>query len=109
MGIEDVATLAECLSRAETSDQIPKTMRTYETIRKPRAEKLKNLSQFAGVEKHYEDGEKQQKRDELAIKLMDSHVNIPKPGETNTHPTAGLFGFDVLGYVSEYPAMFNLG
>lgn len=59
MAVKDGATLAECLSRAETAVQIPKAMQVYESIRKPRTEKLKNASEASGIEKHYPDGEKQ--------------------------------------------------
>jgi salicylate hydroxylase len=64
MAIEDGATLAECLSRAATVDQIPKSVKVYEAIRKLRVEKLKNASEASGIEKHYPDGEKQRARDE---------------------------------------------
>jgi salicylate hydroxylase len=63
MAVEDGATLAECLARAETVDQILMVLRAHETIRKPGAEKVKAASEQSGVEKHYPDAEQQEKRD----------------------------------------------
>jgi salicylate hydroxylase len=101
MAVEDGATLAECLARADTAHEIPKAMRMYETIRKPRAEKLKNASEESGVEKHYPDGEKQRERDAQMRMVMETHlVKIPKKGEKNHHPSAWIMEHDVLGYVS---------
>ncbi len=101
MAVEDGATLAECLSRAETADQIPKAMRVYEAIRKSRAEKLKNASEVSGVEKHLPDGEEQRKRDEQMRITMNTHLKkIPAKGEKNNHPSHWIMGYDVVGQVS---------
>jgi salicylate hydroxylase len=100
MTVEDGATLAECLSRAETADQIPKAMRVYEAVRKPRAEKLKNISEASGIEKHYPDGENQRKRDEQRI-TMNSHLkNIPTKGQLDKHPSHWIMSYNVVGHVS---------
>lgn len=95
MATEDAATLSECLSRATSTSEIPLAMKAYETIRKPRAEKLKAASEFSGKEKHYPDGEKQRKRDEMMMKGSGVQVTIPKKGEKNTHPSAWVHGHDV--------------
>jgi salicylate hydroxylase len=109
MAVEDGATLAECLSRAATVDQIPKAMNVYEAIRKPRVDKLKNASEESGVEKHYPDGEKQQRRDEQMKMVMNTHLTkIPKPGEKNRHPSAWIVGHDVIGYVSTFEVFAGL-
>jgi salicylate hydroxylase len=100
MATEDAATLSECLSRATSSAEIPLAMKAYESIRKPRAEKLKAASEFSGKEKHYPDGEKQKKRDELMLKGSSVQVAIPKKGEKNTHPTAWVHGHDVRAHAN---------
>jgi 2-polyprenyl-6-methoxyphenol hydroxylase-like FAD-dependent oxidoreductase len=109
MAVEDGATLAECLSRAQTAYQIPKAMKVYESIRKPRAEKLKNASEAGGIEKHLPDGEKQRQRDEQMRHTMNTHlVKIPAKGEKNKHPSAWISGHDVVGYVSTFEAFVSL-
>jgi len=71
-----------CLSCTETADEIPKLMRVYEAIRKPRADKLKNASEGSGVEKHYPDSKKQRERDAQMKIVIDTHLaEIPKRGE----------------------------
>lgn len=100
MATEDSATLGECLARASSVAEIPLAMKAYETIRKPRAEKIKAASEFSGKEKHYPDGPKQQKRDELMMKGAGTQVNIPMPGEKNTHPSAWVHGHDVRGHAN---------
>jgi salicylate hydroxylase len=110
MATEDAATLGECLSRATTADQIPMAMKAYETIRRPRAEKLKAASEFSGLEKHYPDGEKQRKRDELMMKGAGTQVTIPKKGEKNMHPTAWVHGHDARGHANaELDRIFGEG
>ena len=110
MCVEDGATLAECLSRAQTAEQIPKAMRVYESSRKPRAEKLKNASEESGVENHLQDGEEQRKRDENMKMIMKRHLaKIPGKGEKNEHPTAWIMGYDVVGHVSVPFLFLNVG
>ena len=109
MALEDGATLTECLSRAKTADEIPKAMRVYEAIRKPRAEKLKNASEASGVEKHLPDGEEQRKRDEEMRITMNTHLKkIPAKGEENKHPSSWIMGYDVVGHVSARFLLYNL-
>lgn len=101
MAVEDGATMAECLSRAQTADQIPKAMQVYERIRKPRAEKLKNLSEASGIDKHYPDGESQRQRDEQMRQSMNTTLaKVPGKGEKNADPFAPVMSHDVVGYVS---------
>ncbi|KAF8859160.1 FAD/NAD(P)-binding domain-containing protein [Acephala macrosclerotiorum] len=100
MATEDAAALGECLSRATEVSQVPLAMKTYESIRKPRAEKLKAASEFSGLEKHYPDGEKQRKRGELMMKGTGTQVAIPKKGEKNMHPSAWVHGHDVRGHTN---------
>lgn len=111
MAIEDGATLAECLSRAGTVDQISKAMGVYEAIRKPRAEKLKNASEMAGLDKHYADGEQQLARDEGLKRMMKIHLSkIPGKGVETKHPQHWIMGYDVIREVSApafvYPDLY---
>ena len=98
MAVEDGATLAECLARAENVDQIPAVLRAHETIRKPRAEKVKADSERSGVEKHYPDGEQQEKRDALMKAALNAEA--PNIDTKETHPSNWLLGLDVRGHVS---------
>ncbi|KAE9366341.1 FAD/NAD(P)-binding domain-containing protein [Stipitochalara longipes BDJ] len=98
MAVEDGAVLAECLSWADTVDEISKAMKVYEAIRKPRAEKLKNASEENGVEKHLPDGEKQRQRDEHMKMVMNTLLKkVPAKGEKNMHPSHWIMGYDVVG------------
>jgi salicylate hydroxylase len=98
MAVEDGATLAECLARAKIIDQIPTVLRAHETIRKPRAEKVKAASERSGVEKHYPDGEQQEKRDVM----MKAPLNAETPNidAKKIHSANWLVGLDVRGHVS---------
>ncbi|CZR68677.1 uncharacterized protein PAC_18576 [Phialocephala subalpina] len=100
MATEDATALGECLSRATEVSQVPLAMKAYESIRKPRAEKLKAASEFSGKEKHYPDGEKQRKRDELMMKGAETQLTVPKKGEKNMHPTAWVHGHDVRAHAN---------
>jgi salicylate hydroxylase len=84
MAVEDGATLAECPARAETVDQIPMVLRAHESIRKPRAEKVKAASERSGVEKNYPDGEQQEKRDALMKAALNAEA--PNIDTKKTYP-----------------------
>jgi len=100
MAVEDSATLAECVARAATGDQLPLAMQVYETIRKPRAEKMKAASEYSGVEKHFEDGEEQRNRDDRMRAALIQQTMMINKVEQNRHPSAWIVGHDVLGSVS---------
>jgi 2-polyprenyl-6-methoxyphenol hydroxylase-like FAD-dependent oxidoreductase len=75
--IEDSASLALCLERAETLEDIPKVLAAYETIRKPRTECcIKKWRQNAQM-LHIPDGEEQQKRDRYL--LLSPSPSVTKP------------------------------
>ena len=68
MAVEDSACLAECLARAKNASDIPKALRAFETIRKPRT---KLLGAFAERNAHIwqlPDGEEQLRRDDMIRK-----------------------------------------
>lgn len=75
-------------------------MKAYESIRKPRTEKLEATSEFSGKEKHYSDGEKQKKRDELMLKSARTQITIPKKGEKNTHTSAWVHGHGISAHAN---------
>lgn len=110
--IEDAAVLGECLSRARSAVDIPSFVKAYETIRKPRAERVKAISLGNSKEYAYPDGPEQEARD----KLYGQSLTAPKNGEKRQGvPTADstaafatqefsmwLFGYDVANDVRRY-------
>ncbi|RVX72524.1 hypothetical protein B0A52_03714 [Exophiala mesophila] len=63
MSIEDGPALAECLSRVRELEDIPKYLRVFEQLRKPRCEKLQLCSRLNGQMWHLPDGPQQEERD----------------------------------------------
>ena len=61
--IEDGAALAALLNAMP--DDVPDALRRYETVRKPRATRLQEMSAANRTRFHLPDGPEQQKRDEL--------------------------------------------
>ncbi|KAE8448432.1 hypothetical protein EG329_009497 [Mollisiaceae sp. DMI_Dod_QoI] len=64
MGIEDGAALAECLDRAESVSDIPRLLRAFETIRKPRTTRVKHVARTNAEVFMLSDPEAQRKRDD---------------------------------------------
>lgn len=48
MAIEDGASLAECIERAETTQDLPKVLHAFEAIRRPRCERVQDWSAIKG-------------------------------------------------------------
>ncbi|KAH7356429.1 salicylate hydroxylase [Rhexocercosporidium sp. MPI-PUGE-AT-0058] len=69
--VEDGAVLAECLSYAQSTSDIPKSLQTYEKIRRPRAERIQATALITGQYKVMADGPAQVKRDEKMAQRMD--------------------------------------
>lgn len=61
--IEDGACLAECLARARTAADLPDLLRAYESIRKPRAERVQKGTRDSSHVWHLPDGPAQEERD----------------------------------------------
>ena len=80
MAIEDGAALAECLSRVETQEDIPRYLRVFENVRKPRCERIQECSRLNGDMWHMADGPAQEERDK-ALKGDDF-----QEGLTSTEP-----------------------
>ena len=49
MGVEDAYVLSELLSRCNTKDEIQKAFHAYDTVRRPRSQKLVKTSREAGM------------------------------------------------------------
>src|SRR4051812_6858068 len=69
--VEDGAVLAECLSHATSTSDIPKALHAYEKIRRPRAELIQATALITGQYKAMPDGLAQVKRDERMAQRMD--------------------------------------
>ena len=61
--IEDGAALAECLERAKAPEDLPKLLKAFEAIRKPRCEKVQEGARQNGNNWHMPDGPEQEQRD----------------------------------------------
>jgi salicylate hydroxylase len=81
--IEDGAALAACLQRLGAA-AAPEALRLYESVRRPRASRLQELSRLNKLRFHLPDGPRQRKRDaELAIR-----------GDRSIEAIAWLYGHD---------------
>ncbi|PVH69102.1 FAD/NAD(P)-binding domain-containing protein [Cadophora sp. DSE1049] len=69
--VEDGAILAECLSHTHFKTDIPQALKTYENLRRPRAERIQATALITGQYKVMPDGPAQQKRDEKMKQRMD--------------------------------------
>ncbi len=103
MSIEDGACLAECLDRVETPGEVPRYLRVFEKIRKPRTERIQLASRKNGDMWHVKDGPEQELRDrplgrddfnEDARSNVGSDSGNPNPW-SNKDFQPWLFGHDV--------------
>lgn len=97
--VEDGAVLAECLSHAQFTSDIPKLLQTYEKIRRPRVERIQATALITGQYKVMPDGPAQVKRDEKMAQRMD------KANPRYEYWKAGgglewLYGYDFMKEVS---------
>lgn len=65
MAIEDSITLSLCLSSATTPSEIPKALKTFETIRKPRTSLISSFGEKMARTWQLPDGPEQEARDEV--------------------------------------------
>jgi 2-polyprenyl-6-methoxyphenol hydroxylase-like FAD-dependent oxidoreductase len=63
MALEDTVTLAECLERASTTNDIPKVLKAYQEIREPRCKLVQTWSSTQGKRVTIPDGPVQEQRD----------------------------------------------
>ncbi|KAL1966637.1 hypothetical protein VTN77DRAFT_4048 [Rasamsonia byssochlamydoides] len=101
MAIEDGAALGECLDRAATKRDIPRVLQAFQTIRKPRCERVQLGARENGHIWHLHDGKEQEQRDKAmkqAATQRDS-VNPNQWSDADFQPW--LFGHDVFAYTNE--------
>lgn len=108
MALEDAATLAECLERAETTENIPNILKIFQGIREPRCKLVQEWSIIKGKRATMPDGPEQVERDRN-LKSFNAwvkatpwnKVQINELPELET-PTwkAWLIGHDAVGFVS---------
>ncbi|KUJ06637.1 salicylate hydroxylase [Mollisia scopiformis] len=111
--VEDAAVLAGCLERVRSKEEISRLTEAYESIRKPRAEKVKKTSW--GNMKHYGlvDGKEQEERDRmyaktLVVQTRDDEERADKPQKDANAPYGSaefsmwLYGYDVEEELEKY-------
>lgn len=103
-GIEDGACLAECLGRMEHLSDLPANVKAYETIRKPRAERVQKGTRDTSIIWHISDGPEQEARDrafsymawEARDKRFEEELEKASPnGLSGKSFQRWLFGHDV--------------
>lgn len=81
LAIEDAASVAECLSRARSVDDIPRLLHIFETIRRPRTEMVQNLGRAMKGSMFLPDGPEQQARDKRLATFKAWQYNEPWDGK----------------------------
>jgi salicylate hydroxylase len=100
MAIEDGAALGECLDRATSKRDIRKVLQAFQTIRKPRCERVQLGSRDNGQIWHLPDGEEQEQRDK-GMRQIEAQQDEPNPNQWNDEDfQPWLFGHDLFSYVS---------
>ena len=79
--MEDAATLAECLARAESEHDIPRVLRAYQQIREPRCKMVQAKARMLRGGMMLHDGPAQQGRDETFKSFRSWQFNEPWVGE----------------------------
>ncbi|KAI1917090.1 hypothetical protein LOZ12_004599 [Ophidiomyces ophidiicola] len=103
MAIEDGAALGECLDRAQSVRDIPKLLRAFETIRKPRCERIQAGAQENGYMWHLPDGQEQIARDR-ALKSVSERAEKSADWTPNKWADQEfgpwMFGYNVFDYTN---------
>jgi len=110
MALEDGVTLAECLERAKTAEEIPTVLQKYQDIRKPRCKLVQDWSASAAKIATLPDGKEQGERDRM-YQAHNHHVQqkpwdgvhideIPEDGIKSKNWYAWLRGHDAIAFVS---------
>lgn len=107
-GIEDGASLTECLARATDTSEISKCLHAFETIRKPRLTFIQNEGLGRAKMFHLPDGPTQQARDEMFCKnpMMipptwdGKHIDNPADESRRDLGLAYVAGHRVIDFVS---------
>ena len=111
MGLEDAVTLAECLERAKTTDEIPKVMKAYQEIREPRCKLVQEWSSAKAKNFTLPDGPEQEERDKI-LKAHNTfreqkpwdkvHIDEVPESISSKDWQAWLLGHNAVGYVSTH-------
>lgn len=108
MALEDAATLAECVGRAETADDIPKVLKALQEIREPRCKLVQKWSAIKGKVATIPDGPEQAQRDK-SLKSFNSWVKAKPWHGVHVHELPELErpnwkiwlnGYDAVTFVS---------
>ncbi len=76
--LEDGATLGTVLAKARSKQQVPEAMAMYQSLRKPRVEKIARESFLQRGDFHMGDGPEQQERDRhLRLSLESEDATLP--------------------------------
>ena len=108
MALEDAVTLAECLDRATDRRNIPKALRAFQEIRRPRCQRVQEWSARKGQRAMLADGLEQHARD---VKLRSANAWIKADPWNKVHIDelpefespqwkAWLCGHDAIQFVS---------
>jgi salicylate hydroxylase len=111
MGVEDGCSLGECLDRAKTVEEIPRVLKAFENLRRPRAESMIRFSRETMSQWHLPDGEQQRQRDQFWSKLgplmaaVDEgwdRKHVDEPPKTFTDPLLQPYfrGYNAMDFVS---------
>jgi salicylate hydroxylase len=108
MALEDAATLAECLERAEISEDIPVVLKAFQEIREPRCKLVQEWAATKGKRATIPDGPEQEERDKN-FKLFNAWVKAKPwdrvhvdelPGIEAPNWKAWLAGHNAVDFVS---------
>ena len=108
--IEDSACLSECIDRAKSLDELPKVLRAYEQIRKPRVEYIQKKGRLNSHIWHLPDGEVQRQRDQRFAgsdfgvlgkkRWQGPHIDDPPTEPFGPQVDAYTHAYDVIDHVS---------
>ncbi|KAH8676586.1 hypothetical protein BGZ60DRAFT_526026 [Tricladium varicosporioides] len=100
--IEDSACLTLCLDHAQSVADIPKLLKLYEAIRKPRAEFMITKGRESSEDWNLPDGEKQQARDKFFQSLATITSNQGWDGNVVWEPPIGKYNPDYITYMNAF-------
>jgi salicylate hydroxylase len=97
-----------CIDEAESLADLPKVLKAFETIRKPRTEWLVRRGREMAKTFHLPDGPEQEQRDAFlgkeplfsASSWDGKHIDDPPEGVFNRLTFVYMSGYDIMDYVS---------
>lgn len=109
MALEDAATLAECLDRANSTGDIPDMLNAFQEIRQPRCKRVQEWSAIKGHRATLPDGPEQEERDKK-LKSSNAWVEADSwdkrhidevPEHESSNWKAWLSGHNAVQFVSQ--------